>query len=107
MHLRAATLSAAALLRLTCVSAGGEGDKNGKTYKHVALFSVDGLHSSDLPKWLAAKPKSTIASLLATGYWYSGALTSSPSDSFPGIVNLVAGATPAQSGIWYDDAYGQ
>jgi predicted AlkP superfamily pyrophosphatase or phosphodiesterase len=77
-----------------------------RTYKHVALFSVDGLHSSDLPKWVALNPKSTIASLLETGYWYQGALTAAPSDSFPGTVNLVAGATPATSGIWYDDAYG-
>src|SRR5262249_23725074 len=82
-------------------------DAQGRTYKHVAFFSVDGLHSSDLPKWVALKPHGTIPSLLESGYWYQGALASAPSDSFPGTVNLVAGATPAMSGIWYDDAYGE
>lgn len=82
-------------------------DDDAATYKHVALFSIDGLHASDVPKWINAKPQGAIASLLKTGYWYPGALTSAPSDSFPGTVNLIAGAKPAQSGIWYDDAYGE
>ncbi len=82
-------------------------DDDDAKYKHVALFSIDGLHASDIPKWLSAKPHGTIAQLLETGHWYSGALTSAPSDSFPGTVNLIAGAKPAQSGIWYDDAYGE
>src|ERR1700761_1456560 len=85
----------------------GGHDDHAKVYKHVAFFSIDGLHSSDLPKWVAAKPQGTIAKLLETGCWYQGALTSAPSDSFPGTVNLVTGATPAVSGIWYDDAYGK
>ncbi|KAK4139131.1 type I phosphodiesterase [Dichotomopilus funicola] len=82
-------------------------DADDAKYKHVAFFSIDGLHASDVPKWVSAEPHGAIASLLKTGYWYAGALTSAPSDSFPGIVNLVSGAKPAQSGIWYDDGYGK
>jgi hypothetical protein len=36
-------------------------------YKYVAVFSVDGLHGSDVPKYVALRPKSTIATLLKTG----------------------------------------
>ena len=48
----------------------------GKTYKHVITFSVDGLHSSDVPKYVALRPKSTIAGLLETGFEYENAFTS-------------------------------
>ena len=45
-------------------------------YQHVLMFSVDGLHSSDIAKYNAVRPKSTIASLLKTGYEYTNAYTS-------------------------------
>lgn len=41
------------------------------TYKHVAVFSVDGLHSSDVEKYVKLRPESTIGSLLATGFEYT------------------------------------
>jgi len=47
--------------------------------KHVAIFSVDGMHSSDVGKYLAARPNSTMAALLETGYQYINANTSAPS----------------------------
>ena len=78
-----------------------------RTISQVALFSVDGFYSSDVSKWVAQKPNGAIASLLNTSYRYFGALSSGPSDSFPGVTNLVAGASPSLSGIWYDDAYGK
>lgn len=40
-------------------------------YKHVAVFSVDGLHSSDVEKYVNLRPKSSIASLLGTGFEYT------------------------------------
>lgn len=76
-----------------------------KVYKHVAVFSIDGLHSSDVHKYIAKRPKSTIASLLETGFEYSDAFTSAPSDSFPGIMNQFTGASPRTTGVWYDDTY--
>lgn len=47
-------------------------------YKHVAAFSVDGLHSSDVEKYVSLRPESTIANLLGTGFEY----TSIPACSF-------------------------
>lgn len=40
-------------------------------YKHVAMFSVDGLHPSDVEKYVALRPQSTIAKLLKTAYDYT------------------------------------
>lgn len=74
-------------------------------YKYVALFSVDGLHASDVGKYVALRPKSTIAQLLETGYEYTDAFTSAPSDSFPGSMFQFTGASPKTTGVWYDDAY--
>ena len=46
-----------------------------KVYKHVIAISADGLHSSDVGKYIAKRPKSTIAKLLQTGYEYTDAYT--------------------------------
>lgn len=56
-------------------------------FKHVVTFSVDGLHSSDVGKWLALKPNSNISQLVQQGYEYTDAYTTAPSDSFPGMVS--------------------
>lgn len=74
-------------------------------YKHVALFSIDGMHGSDVAKYVAKRPHSTIAKLVATGYEYTNAFTSAPSDSFPGTMNFMTGASPRTTGVWYDDTY--
>jgi hypothetical protein len=76
-----------------------------KRYKYVATFSVDGLHGSDVEKYVALRPKSTIAEMLENGYEYTNAYTSAPSDSFPGSLNQFTGASPRTTGIWYDDTY--
>lgn len=72
---------------------------------HVLLISVDGLHEQDLTRFVADHPQSTLATLYAQGLSYQRAYTPMPSDSFPGLVALVTGALPAQSGIYYDDSY--
>lgn len=64
-----ASLSAAAVVQ-------ANDDKDDKVYKYVLAFSVDGFHSSDVDKYLAVRPKSTIAKLLDTGYEYTDAFTS-------------------------------
>ncbi len=80
-------------------------DNDHAEYRHVALFSVDGLHGSDVEKYVALRPKSTIAQLLETGYEYTNAFTAAPSDSFPGSLFQFTGASPKTTGVWYDDAY--
>ena len=73
--------------------------------EHVLLVSVDGLHASDLARYVANKPKSALAELAARGVTYSNARTTFPSDSFPGLLALLTGGTPRETGVWYDDAF--
>jgi len=81
--------------------------------KHVLLVSVDGMHAVDFEN--CAKGISTInngepycpalAALGKTGVNYVAASTSKPSDSFPGLIAIVTGGSPALTGIYYDVAY--
>lgn len=47
-------------------------------FQHVAVFSVDGLHASDIDKWLAKGP-SNISEMLDHAYLYTDAYTTFPS----------------------------
>src|SRR3984957_13929131 len=81
--------------------------------KHVLLVSVDGMHAVDFLN--CANGISTInngqpycpalAALGKTGINYVAASTSKPSDSFPGLIAIVTGGSPALTGIYYDVAY--
>jgi hypothetical protein len=73
--------------------------------KHVLLISVDGLHALDLANYIASHPNSTLAQLSRHGVTYTNNVTSSPSDSFPGLASLVTGGSPVTTGLWYDDTY--
>src|SRR5579871_2178100 len=72
---------------------------NDKVYKYVGIFSIDGFHSSDVGKYVALRPQSTIATLLDTAYEYTDAFTSAPSDSYPGVMHYVTGANPRTTGM--------
>jgi hypothetical protein len=48
-------------------------------YDHVIALSVDGLHGSDIDKYLAVRPKSNLASLLSTGIVFNNSYTSAVS----------------------------
>jgi predicted AlkP superfamily pyrophosphatase or phosphodiesterase len=74
--------------------------------QHVLLISVDGLHASDLSRYVSGHPQSAMAKLASHGLTYSKAMTSFPSDSFPGLLSLVTGGSPRTTGIWYDAAFG-
>jgi hypothetical protein len=81
-------------------------------YQHVLLISIDGFHSLDFAnctKGVAAFGNQpycpNIASLTSTSVQYVQALTSRPSDSFPGLTALVTGATPRSTGAFYDVSY--
>ncbi len=81
--------------------------------KHVLLVSVDGMHAVDFEN--CAKGISTVnngepycpalAALGKTGVNYVAASTSKPSDSFPGLIAIVTGGSPALTGVYYDVAY--
>jgi len=74
-------------------------------YKQVLLLSVDGLRQSDITDPLLASDLSNISRLQQTGVTYSNAFTSTPSDSFPGVLSYLTGATPKTTGVYYDNSY--
>lgn len=84
---------------------GSQGPAIGHTYQHVLLISVDGLHAIDLTNWIEKNPTSHIAALAGHGIIYPNAFTTAPSDSFPGMLAQVTGASPKTGGLFYDDSY--
>jgi len=72
---------------------------------HVLLLSVDGLHGSDLDRFVAEHPKSALAKLSKHGRTYTQATATIPSDSFPGLLAMVTGGTPRSTGVYYDDGW--
>jgi hypothetical protein len=75
------------------------------SYKRALLISVDGMHAVDLTNYISANPGSNLASLAGHGIIYPNALSSAPSDSFPGLLALVTGGTPKSTGVFYDNSY--
>ncbi|MGW0965183.1 alkaline phosphatase family protein [Streptomyces sp. NPDC002516] len=73
--------------------------------RHVLLVSVDGLHQADLARYVSLHPKSALARLVGGGVEYTHARTTTPSDSFPGMVAQVTGGGPGTTGVYYDDTY--
>ncbi|MES1999225.1 MAG: alkaline phosphatase family protein [Pseudomonadota bacterium] len=73
--------------------------------EHVLLISVDGLHALDLQNFSISHPRSAMAQLARTGIEYTQAQTVSPADSFPGLLALTTGGTPAVTGVYYDETY--
>lgn len=72
---------------------------------HVLLISVDGLHQTDLSNWIRNHPDSAFAKLSSSAVIYDNAHTTTPSDSFPGLLAMVTGGTPKSTGVYYDDSY--
>jgi Uncharacterized proteins of the AP superfamily len=81
-----------------------DGDHH-QQYKHVLLISVDGMHEADLVNYIKTHPGSTFAKLVKHGVEYTGASTSRPSDSFPGLLAFATGGSPLSHGVFYDDTY--
>jgi hypothetical protein len=103
---RATSLAGAAVLASSVVLAPGTASAHDRgTAKHVLLISVDGLHQSDLAWYVAQHPHSALAGLVKDGIDYTNAQTTNPSDSFPGMIAQLTGATAGQSGVYYDDTY--
>jgi hypothetical protein len=81
--------------------------------RHVLLISVDGLHAVDYLNCThgiadindGAPYCPNLAALGTTGVNYTAASTSRPSDSFPGLMTLMTGATPRTMGVYYDVSY--
>jgi hypothetical protein len=108
-RLRTSLLSTTSAFLLSTMSAqAGDSDNKPavtKDYEHVLLISVDGLHAADLAKWIETHPTSTFAKLASTGIVYPNAFTTAPSDSYPGMIAQVTGASSKTAGLFYDDSY--
>ncbi len=107
-----------ALLSLVAICSVGtaiaQNDNNDQHHiKHVLLISVDGMHAVDFTN--CANGISTVnngepfcpalAALGKTGVNYVAASTTKTSDSFPGLIGIITGGSPAYTGIYYDVAY--
>lgn len=73
--------------------------------RRVLLISVDGMHAVDLKRWVESRPGGNFAQLTGKGVVYPNAYTTAPSDSYPGMLAQVTGATPKGGGLFYDDSY--
>lgn len=99
---------AAAMLACNVAVAHADDDNDHpqhRGYKHVLLISVDGMHAVDLKRWVESRPGGNFAQLAGKGVVYPNAYTTAPSDSFPGMLAQVTGATPKGGGLFYDDSY--
>ena len=107
--------SAAVLAALTTpMHVTAEDNSSGEhRIKHVLLLSIDGMHAVDFLNCTngitgvnGGEPYCpNLAALGHNAINYTAASTSKPSDSFPGLMSIVTGATPKTMGIYYDVSY--
>jgi hypothetical protein len=103
----------AASLGFAAVAQNNDNDWHQSEIKHVLLISIDGMHAVDFlncSKGISgvndgAPYCPNLAALGTTGVNYVGASTSKPSDSFPGLMTLMTGATPRLMGVYYDVSF--
>jgi Type I phosphodiesterase / nucleotide pyrophosphatase len=98
-------LSMALAMSTLLAPAVASSERQHKGANHVLLLSVDGLHASDLSRWIKHNPDSALARLAARGTTYSNASAPFPTDSFPGTLALTTGGTPKTTGVFYDNSY--
>jgi hypothetical protein len=100
-------------LAMPVVAQNNNSNWNHNEIQHVLLISIDGMHAVDFlncSNGVAGVNDGNpycpnLAGLATTGVNYVGVSTSKPSDSFPGLMTLMTGATPRLMGIYYDVAY--
>jgi hypothetical protein len=101
------------LLSAWSVPQARAGINNRNSIRHVLLISIDGFHALDYLN--CSQGISTIengnpycpnlAALGQDGVNYLSTSTSTPSDSFPGLMALMTGGSPRTMGVNYDVAY--
>lgn len=90
---------------LTSTLSANRTPERGTQVRHVLLISVDGMHQSDLVRYVTTHPHSTLAALSRRGSTFTNASASKPSDSFPGLLAMVTGGSPRSTGVFYDVSY--
>jgi hypothetical protein len=105
--------AAAAVVCLAFASVGDAGGVGTKYVRHVLLLSIDGMHAVDFyncSHGIAGVNSGNpycpnLAALSRRGINYVAAVSSKPSDSFPGLAAIVTGGSPKSTGLYYDVAY--
>jgi Type I phosphodiesterase / nucleotide pyrophosphatase len=95
------------------VSAAEKASLGSGKIKHVLLLSIDGMHAVDFyncSHGIAGANGGSpycpnLADLSPHAINYVAAVSSKPSDSFPGLAALVTGGSPKSTGLYYDVAY--
>ena len=95
-------LSIGAIFTVAPATAQNDGNPS---ISRVLLISIDGLHAVDLSRYVTNSPDSALAQLSRHGRTYSNAISTKPSDSFPGMLAMVTGGTPRSTGVYYDDQW--
>src|SRR5580658_7889694 len=101
------------LVSLTCAASSNANGLGTGKITHVLLISIDGMHAVDLyncSHGIAGvnNGRPYCPNLLALSHRainYVAAVSSKPSDSFPGLAALVSGGSPKSTGLYYDVAY--
>ncbi|HEX4597594.1 MAG TPA: alkaline phosphatase family protein [Burkholderiaceae bacterium] len=70
--------------------------------KQVLIISVDGLHAVDVEQFIRTHKESALAEIVEHSVRYTTAATSRPSDSFPGVLSILTGGSPASADVFYD-----
>jgi Type I phosphodiesterase / nucleotide pyrophosphatase len=111
--IRAGVALGVTLASLTCaISSDASGVGTGRI-RHVLLISIDGMHAVDLHNCShgisgvnSGRPYCpNLLALSQRAINYVAAVSSKPSDSFPGLAALVSGGSPKSTGLYYDVAY--
>lgn len=101
------------LASFTCVTSSNAHGIGTGNIKHVLLLSIDGMHAVDFyncSHGIAGvnNGRPYCPHLQALGRHainYVAAVSSKPSDSFPGLAALISGGSPKSTGLYYDVAY--
>src|SRR4051794_7551051 len=102
---RVAVCGMAAFLALVAPASAQTIGRSSAKADRVLLISIAGRHDFDLTRFIAGHPDSALAKLRKRGVLYTQAMAPAPSDSFPGMLALVTGALPRQSGVFYVDTW--
>src|SRR5271170_7568407 len=103
----------AAVACSVCATAGAAGGVGSAGIKHVLLLSIDGMHAVDFYNCShgitgvnnGAPYCPNLSALSRRAINYVAAVSSKPSDSFPGLAAIVSGGSPKSTGLYYDVAY--
>ncbi len=101
----AVAVSIATLVAPAFSEPGPHQSNNRNEIQHVLLISIDGMHAVDYENCVNGGYCPNMTALGRHGVNYPRTSTTKPSDSFPGLMAQMTGATAKTEGVFYDVAY--